>query len=317
MDFKLLTRQLMPAIRGIRLQATLNQKLNFKFNKIYRWESGRNEILWKDFSKFCTACQCPLRKSLREAFSYYKDPEDIASLVRHFISTQPLASVASSTGISRHMLSRWLNGHSQPPLHLIFALIEFSSADFFRFLEGLVGGQVLPCIQEKVEQDRAQLEIFYKYPFLSALLSAIDLEDYKRHPTETFLAHKSKVPLPLVKAAIHDLAEANLLIKNDQCWETQLKRTGIRGSLEGRKKIAQYVFSRTSDAVDSSFGEPEMRFSWKLFSLNKSQYEKILQKYTEFFNELGTIIDQGQEEANKIYLFSVGIIDYDGIAESK
>jgi hypothetical protein len=311
MNYKSLSAELVVAIRGHRSQGQVNQKLGFSYNRAHRWETGKVPIKWREFVSLCHVCRAPLVKALRESFSYFESVEKSEALVRHFVGTNQLTTVSQAIGVSRFTLSRWLTGQTEPNLWQILALIYFASVDFLRFLEIITASADLPTLREQFRLDRIQLDMFHKYPWLSVLLSAIDLEEYRLNPSEEWLAQKAKLPLESVKNAISDLSSAGLLLRKDGVWETALKRTALRGSLEGRKRISEYVLSQTLAASRTGFGNPMMRFSWKIFSINHDRYELILQKYTEFFNELGTIIDAGQKGADKIYLFSVGLIDYD------
>ncbi len=83
------------------------------------------------------------------------------------------------------------------------------------------------------------------------------------------------------------------------------------------RRSARYLNTRVADGIETAFGSPDIRMSWKTFSLNKKSYDKILQCYTKFFNELGTIIDDGQEEADKVYIFTMNLLDYDLLPELK
>jgi transcriptional regulator with XRE-family HTH domain len=317
MNYEILRREILTAIRAERTQGQLNQKLGFSFNKVYRWESGRAQIGWDEFILVCEICRVDLAKAMGTCFSYFEDMRDHRRVMKHFIGKNKITDIAKATGISRHSLSRSLNGAQVPTLEHMFVLIDHSSADFLRFIEQIANGKELPFVREKLEFYRKQLEVYYENPWLSALLSAIDLEEYQTNPSEDFLARKSRLPVEIVRKTIGDLSRESLLHWNGQGWETRFQRIGVRTTPETKQKIAKYVYRQAFEAVDTSINSPQMRFSWKLFSLNQKSYEKILQKYTEFFNELGTIIDEGQKGADKVYLFSVGLLDYDELAEYK
>lgn len=313
MDFKILEKEILVALRGKASQKSINTQLKVSFNKIYRWESGRDQITWGDLVKLSKIYRAPLSEAMQECFSFYGNTLDVSEVIGHFTANRTQSDVAKEIQISRYTLSRWLGGKTQPPLHKMLEIIFNGSADFYRFIETLTHKSRLNSIEEAIQQDRIQVEMFFTYPFLSALLSAIDLATYQKTPSDEFLAKKAKLSLPTVQRTLRDLKEKELIFHNGKFWETRLKRTGIRGSVEDRKKIARYVLDRAKDGIETNFGTKESRYSWKLFSLNEKQYETILQKYTEFFNDIGQIIDNGQDGANKIYLFSMVLADYDDL----
>ncbi len=195
----------------------------------------------------------------------------------------------------------------------MLALMDYGSIDFLRFLEILTGHLKLPSIKNEIEQEQLRSKVFYDFPWLFALLSALDLKSYQNNPTESFLSKKSKLPLADVKRTMKALEEADLIEWTGRFWKTKFHRVNIKGSPEDIKKVGRYIYSTSAAAMQHSYGVKSSRFSWKLFSLNKQAYEKVLQKYTEFFNELGPIIDSNQEGADSIYLFSVGLINYEDV----
>lgn len=315
MNYMNLQRDILVSLRGNKTQSELNEKLGFSFNKVYRWEKGRTHISWEEFVKLCAVLQVNLEPCLNECYSYYDDVCNPALLVQHFVGRNRQVDVAQHISTSRYTLSRWLSGSSSPTLDQMLSLMDYGSVDFLRFVEKLTHNSKLPSIEEKLREDHIQLKMFNKYPWMSSLLSAIDLDLYKKNPSDEFLSEKSKIPLSVMKDAIEDLSRSGLLEWNGKYWETRVKRISFRGSPESQKRMARYVYNTVIDGVEASFEKPQMKFSWKLFSMNQKSYEKMLHKYTEFFNELGTLIDASQEGADKIYLFSVGIVDYDYLTQ--
>ena len=316
MEYKDLQKDLLVTIRGKHSQRKLSEKLGFEFNQVYRWESSRTLISWTDFVRFADISGPKLKRALEEAYSYFEKPADFARLTRHFVGKRKLSDVASEIGVSRYSLSRWLRGTHEPTLIQVLKLMYVGSVDFFRFIELLTGTTQLPSIREQLESEQAHLSLYARFPWLSVLFSALDLDDYRKTPTMAFLGQKTRLPVALVKEAIEALHEQDLLHWNGRHWETRIKRISLRGTLESRKTMAKYVLSRALDGVDPVFGTSVARFSWKLFSLNKKQLNGLLEKYTEFFNELGTLVDQGQKGADGVYLFSATFLDFEDLPEA-
>lgn len=313
MNFENLEKELLITLRGKASQKSVNTKLSVSFNKIYRWESGRDQITWKNFVKLSKIYHAPLESALQQAFSFYSKSLNAGDVIRHFTKGRLQSETAKDVRVSRYTLSRWLNSKTDPPLHKILEILFNGSPDFYRFIELVTKKSDLPSVKTAIQEDMIQMEMFFTYPFLSALLSAIDLATYQKNPSDEFLAKKSRLPLQTVQEVIAELNKKNLISHNGKFWQTTLKRTGLRGSVEGRKKIARYILNQAMNGLSTNFGTPQSRYSWKLFSLNANQYETILQKYTEFFNDIGKIIDQNQDNANKIYLFSMVLADYDDL----
>jgi len=313
MDFHKLSSEIIPALRGKRSQQQMSHLMGYTFNQVHRWETGKTRIKWNEFLHYCQLTKAPLTKSIKEAFTYFGDLADQKKLLRHFLGPHSIATLCKELNYSPSTFSRMLNGKTEVTLDQVLQIMDFGSIDFLRFIEILCKGAPLPEITKKSEIDHKFLKLYGKYPWLSILMSALDQKIYKQNPKDEFLAAKTKIPLTQVREALKELESLDLIKKVNGAWQAQLFKISMRGDLADRKKIAQYVCATASASVESSFGNPSCRHSWKHFSLNQKNYEKMLQKYTEFFNDLGRIIDEGQEDADKIYQFSAFFVDFDEI----
>jgi transcriptional regulator with XRE-family HTH domain len=313
MDYSSLQKDILQHLRGGRSQDKVSKRLGFGFNQIYRWESGVTQLRWIDFVNLCEVYKAKLPASIKECFGYFEDLRDSAKLTRHFIAKNPQSLIASQLGVSRSNVSRWLKGSLVPSLPQMLALMDFASADIFRFIEMLTGTQELPSVQQELKLERKQSEIYYHFPWVSAVLSAIGMDEYQNNPSDEFLAKKSKLPLKVVKKTLAGLEEALLLYWKENKWVARVYRNSVGINREALIRCHRYNLARAADGLEAAAPKstPGLRISGKMFSLNQAHYEKILQCYNEFFNELGTLIDAGQDESDKIYLFSMSFIDFD------
>lgn len=317
MDYAAIQGDLLRVLRGKRTQKQISEKMGFDFNQSYRWESGRTSMSWAHFLEYCQVCHARLPAHLKSAFSFAQDPSETGALVRHFVAGRAQKEISEEMGISRSSLSRWMTGRQIPNLEQMLQLMHIGSIDFYRFLETLSMQAELPSIQKELERERAYLKLYEVYPWLSVLFSALETVGYLENPSLSYLSKKTKIPVALLKDAIGDLQAQNLLEWTGKLWKMNLFRVSIRGSIESRREMCRYVLNRAMDGANTSFGVEGTRFSWKLFSLNEKQFDLLLQKYTEFFNELGSLIDKGQEGADKVYLFSTVFADFDLLPEMK
>ena len=311
MDYHSLQKEILVHLRGERSQEKISRKLGFTFNQVYRWESGITQLRWVDFVALSEIYKVKLDSSIKDCFSYFGDTNDSAALTRHFIAKNPQSLIATQLGVSRSNVSRWLSGSLVPSLPHMLALIDFSAPEFFRFIEMLTGTHDLPSIQQELKLERKQSDIYFQFPWVSVLLSAIGMDEYQKSPSDEFLAQKSKLSPQIVRQTLLGLEEAQLLYNENGKWIARVHRNSVGINKEAHLRRLRFSGERNRDALEVAPGNPNMRFSGKTFSLNKAHYEKILQRYTEFFNELGTLIDAGQEDADKIYIFSMAFIDLD------
>jgi transcriptional regulator with XRE-family HTH domain len=311
MDYSQLKKELLPHLRGRIPQSQVDKKLGVTFTKTYRWESGTTHLMWSDFVSLCIALKIPINDFLKEAFTYHGEIKSSAPLVQHLTGTSTQKEILEVFQISRYTLSRWLSGFSEPTFEQMLALMDFGSPDFLRFLELITAGTILPSTQERTTQDRLKMKHTMSYPWLPVLLSALELKSYRSNPSDQYLAVKTKLPIEEIHKALKELQESSIIEWTGAYWRTLVHRRYLQSSREDNQHMARYVFDTSLKAIDTSAGNKNMRLSWTIFSLNKKAYAEIIQRYTEFFNDLGKIVAANQEDADNIFLFSAGIIDYD------
>ncbi len=112
---------------------------------------------------------------------------------------------------------------------------ELRERGFFRFLEILCDGQELPSARD-------QLLMTGRFSFIVTLafgVTRLDLAEYRKRSTEEFWL--ANVRLPFGQVRCHSRIRGRRFTREKGAhWETNIGRIGIRGSVEGRKKIADW-----------------------------------------------------------------------------
>lgn len=104
MDFHIISRELIRAIRGHRSQATLNARLGYKSNQVHRWESGSSRILWSDFVRFSGCCKISIESILRNEIGYNDDPQNGRKFFSYLIGHTKQAELASRLVIAASLI---------------------------------------------------------------------------------------------------------------------------------------------------------------------------------------------------------------------
>ncbi len=224
--------------------------------------------------------------------------------------------MAETLKVSKSTISRWMQGGISPSLSQILELMNFGSVDFYRFVENLCG-ESLPSIAEQITLEKKQGQAYFQFPWIGSIFSAIETTGYQKDPTEEYLSQKAKLPLDLVRSTLKSLLESDLVLWENNKWTIRAHRYATYGGIERTRRTARYLNARVAESVENALGSPQVRHSWKTFSLNQKSYDKILQCYTEFFNEVGSIIDDSQDEADKVYILTLNLVDYDLLPEIK
>lgn len=317
MNHRKLAQELFISLRGTRTQGQIAKRLHTEAAKISKIENGRMDIYWINLVQMCQVSKVDLQQALQTAFSYSeKDVTNTKTLLKHFTGKVRQADLAKSLKVSPATVSRWLQDKTQPTLAEIFSIMEYSSTDFARFIYYLNPDyKKLPTIADRIKVELTASQVYFKFPWMSIFLAAIDLKEYKTNPSTEFLQKKTALTKAQIEQTIQESLKVGFLQKKGGLLVSNIDHFCIWGDDRQKKELALYNFSTVTKAIQKSYGVKSSRISSKMFSLNKAAYPIILQKYTEFFNELAVIIDQHQEDADGVYLFSAGIIDMDDITD--
>lgn len=319
MNYPQLKRELLIALRGKRTQGQVVQKLGLTYNQVYRWEVGATKLLWTDFVLFCEACRVPLAEAFQKCFSYKSSLSDYAKIIKHFGTKSTQTQVAKALGVSRYTFSRWLHGKTCPTFEQVLALIDYGSAEFFLFIESLANPKDLPSVRDSIQQIQEQRQVIESHPWLSAVLSALDLQAIAeiKYSAE-WMQKKAKLSRPIVHRTVEELKKAQLIEKKNNTYVPSLEKfSAVKGiSRQGRQKLVQFWNQRILDYIATSFDSKQSRNSFKVFTLRAQDYAKILERYTEFFNDVASIINSSQNKADKIYLFTMNLIDFEDLPEA-
>lgn len=93
--------------------------------------------------------------------------------------TLPLSELARSTGLSRFALARLFKGEAQPKAAQFFNLVQGSSRRLLDFISLFVDPEQLPSLRAPWLQQQALRETAARAPWLPAVLSALELVEYR------------------------------------------------------------------------------------------------------------------------------------------
>jgi len=139
LDFKLLSLQLIRETRGSLSQAKLNEKMNFCFNQVSKWEIGRTAMKWSEYYDFAKHCDKPMDSILKKIF-WTEGKEGTSS---HFfpllIGSQSIELVMKDYSISHSTVSRWIHGRSEPKLVDVLKAVHLYGSGLAKFFRDLLG----------------------------------------------------------------------------------------------------------------------------------------------------------------------------------
>lgn len=314
MNYKNVQSELVVHLRGKRTQQRLADKLGWDHNKVYLIESCKSQLDWNDFVRLCEVSKIDSKILLKKAFGFTGDIHKPYQLVKHFFGKKPHAEIAENMQVSKSTISRWLSGLKTPNFAQMLKIIDTYTIEYFLFMTLLTGDTILPSLETEIQKENAYLSLYDKYPWLSLVLASLDTKSYVKNPTSLHLSQKLKIPVESINQCLNELASQNLIQWTKEGWNSCIHRIRMRTPSKTKHKVARCMLKRAHDSVESGYDLPQMKFSWKIFNINQKHFDKIYQKYMEFFNEMGRLIEEDQTDADKVYVFTSTLLDVESMA---
>ena len=143
LDYELVGRQLLRAIRGHRSQVAFSRRLGYRSNPVADWEAGRRFPTAAEMFRSCARAGVDVPAALARfdsAAAVALDPGDDASVAAWLSAQRGAATVqdvADRCGRSRYAVGRWLSGTTRPRV-----------PDFLRLVDALTGrsAELIACV---------------------------------------------------------------------------------------------------------------------------------------------------------------------------
>jgi uncharacterized protein DUF4423 len=287
------------AVRGRRPQAIVSQRLGYKSNVVYRWESGAclpSAPAALRMFQICGGNVAASLKTFLAGSSEWMANVDLTSvagvsrLLGELRGKTAIQELASATSISRFSISRWLSGRCAPTLPEFFALVDKSSLRFLDFINCFVSPARLPSLSlawhQLVESRRAA----YEHPWSHAVLRVLELRDYAALTTHVpgWIARRLNIEENVERESLALLESCGQIIWNGTHFapcNTGLvdTRPDPRRARELKAWWAQIALQRLR------CGAPGL-YAYNLCALAKEDLDRIELLQRKYFRQMSQII---------------------------
>lgn len=319
MDYALLARELLRELRGRRSQRALSRRLGFESNVIYRWESGRSAPTAADFFRLVEllkgASADVVGRFLHHKFELLpghslSQPDGVVLLLQHLRGEARINDLARTVGCSRFVMTRWLKGTTQVPLPELLSFIEATTLRLLEFLATLVDPTRLLSVGKRWELLEASRRAAYDHPWSHGVLRVLETSAYgalERH-RRGFIAERIGISVQEEETCLQILLQAGQIRLNRGRFVVVETQTVDTRADPERARLLQTFWLQT--ALERQQARQPGVYSYNLFSISEADYQRALQLYQAFFNDMRRLI-AASEPNERVVLFATQLIPLD------
>lgn len=306
MDYDLVARELLRALRGTRSQVQWSRWLGYKSNVAYPWESGRRFPTAAEFLRAAARSGIDLRQVFLEFYgtapaAFVEELDDLSSpaavvcLLVELRGGVSNAQVAARCGRSRFAVSRWMGGKAEPRLPDFLRLIDACSLRMVDFVGTLVPPEDLPSISETWNALERRRQGAFEAPWTQAMLRALELDDYRALPTHEvgWLTRRLRLPEGEEERCLTFLmASGQVRLDPDGRYEQQVLAVDTRRHPAVSRVLKAHWAKVGVERLER--GAPG-QYSYNVFTVSDADFERIRELHLAYYHALRSIVDSSTE----------------------
>lgn len=281
------------SLRGDLSQAVLNKRLGFNFNQLSRWEQGRTRIYWHDFVRLCEACDRPFPKILKEATARVMSDVSQVKILKLIFGEIQTKEASAITNIPRQKIERWLREETAPTLEDVIHLTASIAHYVHELYYALIDSKLFPEYSWLAAPAQYK-DLVARDPRLSLARSVLASEESIPRGR---LADALRISLRDEEHIIHALKKVGVVEEHEGnyrlCESTHLLST--RGpDFSDHQRLVTYWLKEASRCLDAQkeIGHDKTisNMSFIVCNLSSETYQKMQDRYRDFFVELGALL---------------------------
>lgn len=319
MDYEMLSRELVRALRAGRSQAALARRLGYQSNVVYTWESGRCFPTAARFLQAAARTGVDVQGAVTRfygavppwlASTEVTSPKGVARLLSDLRGRTPIVQVAAASHLSRFAVSRFLQGTTEPRLPDFLRVLEAVSLRLLDLLALLVDPEELPSIAQTWRDLEATRRAAYDEPWTLGVLRALELADYQRLPS-----HQSGWIAKRIGISLEEEQRCLSLLQRSK----QIRMTNGRWSLvrvltvDTRRDAAMARNLRrwwSEVALERLNRGDEGLFAYNLAGVSSRDYDRLRELHRTYFRQARAIVSQS-EPVERVVLLNTHVLGLD------
>lgn len=316
MDFALVSRQLLRAIRGSRSQVAFSRRLGFKGNPVADWESGRREPTAAGLIAACRRANLDVDGAFRQFHLQTADAlgvgddAGVAAWLSALRGGTAIGDVAIRAGLSRFQVSRFLSGATRPRVTEWLALVHALTGRVVDLVVALVPVEAVPAVGPAWTARQAARRLLFDEPWTAMMLSIVETDAYLALPMHSpgWIADRLGIDLVTEARAIERLVTAGVL-RWDGARFANAGPLTIDTTAEPAAIAALKAHWAGVAAARIAAPGPRDLFSHNTFSVSRADLERIRELHRAYFREVRSIV-AASAPSETVALINVQLVEF-------
>ena len=312
MDHERIAAELLRYLRGRRSQRAFSQRLGYKSNIAFRWESGRCYPTASQTFHIARETGADVHTQTQAFLSGHAapdltTPQGVAAFLQSLRGGRRLVEIASTLGQNRFAVARWLKGTTEPKLPEFLALVDVLSLRLLDFVALFAEPSKLPSLAEPMARKRAAREAAFEQPWSHAVLRTLELSSYKALPRHRpgFIAQLLGISQREEESCLALLERAGQIRRRRHLWvPTEVQTLDLRSEAERLRDLKGFWLDVARQRLQA--GEQGV-FGFNLFAVSEADLAELRTLYLEFFGRMQALI-AGSEPSECVALFSAQLL---------
>lgn len=300
MNFEQISADWLRFMRGKRSQRRFSQRLGYRSNIAYRWETRVCFPLAREALALAKRGGAAGREAL-EAFHGGSWPaelsqvdlatrEGIAAMLGHARGKVPLVELARRSGHSRFAIARWLSGASEPRLPELLSVIEAATFRTLDFLACFTDITKLPSAAADFRALQAARKTAYEVPWSHAVLRALELTDYRRLRKHRpgWLAERLGISQDEEARCLAALATARQIKQESGLWTVDQTQTIDTRAEPARGRRLKGEWSKV--ALQRLEAGVNGIFSFNLMAISRADLARLREMHIAYFRNMQALV---------------------------
>lgn len=312
---KVVSQQLLRALRGKRTQQAFARKLGYRANPITDWEHGRRSPTASEafavaersgidvvaaFARF--APTVPLERN--------KQGLVLDAWMRQLLGTTSITEISLRLGRSRPAISRWLTGTAQPRLPAFLEFVDAATGRVPDLVAELVSIELVPALKSRFEVALAARRLAHEHPWTEVILRVLETTQYRALAGHDpgWIAAQLGLPHEQVNHCLQLLLDANVLIVKDGKYsEHQALNVDTRGGKAALWAIkAHWSRIAAERALHPRTGD---LFAYNVCSCSRKDMDRIRALLRATYQEVRAIV-AGTEHCEDVALINLHFLGW-------